>query len=211
MSRTLVTVKSLLKQVRDAGVVQIVNDALITPAAAEWLATNHLQVRRSERAAQANDTAPRVHLIGDVANAKCRALLPMLDRSIGPVEFHPCQGRREGLLAALRETCAALAECDRRRGVVLVRDGALVSAVANKHPAVRAAIVARPGQLAMLIRDLAINLLIVEHDNVSLQQTRALIEAFVAGRASLDPAIAAALTGSSATKSSECRCQHEDR
>lgn len=211
MSRALVTVKSLLAQMRDGHAVEIVDDALITPAAAEWLATNRVQVRRSRQTVEVKESAPRLHLVGDAGCTRCQTLLSMLDRTVGPVEFRPCQGRREGLLAALKTMCVALAECDRRRGVVLVRDGAVASAVANKHPAVRAAIVTRAGQLTMLVREMGLNLLIIEHDAVSLRQARALIETFAAGRASLEPAIAAALEGIAAPSSPECRCHNADR
>lgn len=222
MSRPLVTVRSLLAQVSNGGAVEIPPDALITPAAAEWLAGNARRVRRPSAAAAPQRTA-RLHLVGDSAHPMCRTLLPMLERALGAVAFSPCHGRREGLIAALRQLCSAVAECPDRRGVVLVREGAIAVAIANRHPRIRAAVVSRPAQLVGLMRELGLNVMVIEQDAVALQQARGMIESFVHGNLAIDPLVAAALAdqpsgaeaaaspGGPAGAPEECRCNHAHR
>lgn len=204
--RPLVTVKSLLAQARAQGAIELAEDALITPAAADWLATTGVPVRRAASGEQTTPREPALYLVGDAAHPTCRTLLPMLERAHGPVTFWPCQGCRAGLVAAVQRTCAALAEDSRRRGVVVVRSSALVSCIANKHPAVRAAIVSRPAQLAGLMREIGLNLLILEHETVSLRQMAGLIDAFLRGATGFDPGVEAALAGGDAPAGGKCGC-----
>lgn len=214
MSRPLVTVKTLLAQARNGNgkVIEIAENAIVTPAAADWLATRGLTVRRvAGEIAAAGE--PVLNLVGDAGNSKCRMLLPMLERSCGGMVFRPCRGHRAGLLEAVRQTCAVVAKDATKRGVVVVRDGAIVTCVANKHPDIRAATVRGPGQLATLLNELGLNLLVLEHSVLSLRQMVGLIETFVRARPQLDPVVEAALSGVAPAGQAvkECACRHAHR
>jgi hypothetical protein len=193
MNRPLVTVKSLLAQARDGREIVLADEALVTPAAEEWLTRCGLPVRRMNAPSDANTLSPTLCVVGDAAHPRLRTLLPMIERRFGPVTFRPCHGHRKGLLAALAQTCDALAGCSRRKGIVIVRDGALSQCVANKREGVRAAIISRPSQLFELVRGLGVNLLILEHESVSLRQMQAIIERFVSMEPSIDPLLELAL------------------
>lgn len=199
--RPLITVNTLTTQLRERGAVELPADALITPAAQDWLRGTRVRVHRVGAATGAGgcdgngavSAPPRVYVVGDAAVPVMQALLPGLERQIPGLRFLPCHGHMAGLMAALHETCTALGGCTRRRGVVIVRNGADVCCVANKYPRVRAAILAAPSALLSLQTELGANLLILERDRMSLQQMRAAIERFVAGPAHVSPVIAEAL------------------
>lgn len=206
MSRPLITVKSLLAAARTDGPIPVAADALITPAAADWLRTSG---RVTETVAPSPPSAsPALHLVGDAAAPFCQALLPLLERALGRVVFRPCRGQRSGLLQALRETGVELAADGRARGVVVVHAGGMAACVANKLPGVRAAVVERPAQLAANLHDFAMNLLILEPPRVALRQALGLIEAFVRTRPEMDPALAAVLAGEAPPAEGSCGCRH---
>ncbi len=193
MTRTLVTVRTLVEQVRTHGRIELPADALITPAARDWLRGTHLRVATRPASASGPPTGPVVYFVGDARQPDVQTLLPMLERSYPRLRFLPCDGHIAGLLAAVRETCVGLGECEERRGVVLVSDGAPLCCVANRFAGVRAAILAAPSALFGLIRELGVNLLILERGRLSLAQIRAAITTFVAGKPHVSPEIAAAL------------------
>lgn len=193
MSRPLVTVKTLLAQARERGALELPEDALVTPAAADWLRGCRLPVRRVGAQTATQEDAPTCYVIGDSADPYLQTLLPQLERRYAGLHFLPCNGNRIGLLAAIRKLCAALAESQRRRGVIVVGQGAIPACVANRRAHVRAAILSQPSELPGLMRELALNVLIIERGRMSLRQAQASIEAFFAGKAALDPVIAAAL------------------
>ncbi len=194
MKRPLITVKSLVSQRRERGGIDLPENALITPAAADWLRSSRVPVRRIA-AAPEQIPEPDRYVIGNEAQPTVQTLLPLLQRRYANLEFLSCHGNMDGLMAALREVCAAVCASPQRRAVVLVRDGAPVSCVANKYPGVRAAILGQPSALFALQRELGINLLILERERTSLQQIRAAIDAFFTTPTSVAPAIEAALQG----------------
>lgn len=198
MNRPLVTVKTLIAASRERGKIELPADALITPAAADWLRGTRVPVRRVDAAGPGRDEAPTVYLIGDAAQPDIQTLLPGLERRYPGLTFLPCHGRRSGLLAAVREMCAGLRQCGRRRGVILVSNGAVPNCVANKHAHVRAAIVSQPSALYALQHELGVNVLVFERGRLSLRQMQATIDAFLTGKTGLDPVIEAALAGATA-------------
>ncbi len=199
MTRTLVTVRTLVEQVRTHGRIELPADALITPAARDWLRGTHLRVATRPASASGPPTGPVVYFVGDARQPDVQTLLPTLERSYPRLRFLPYDGQIAGLLAAVRAACAGLSECSQRRGVVLVSDGAPVCCLANRFAGVRAAILAAPSALFGLIRALGVNLLILERPRMSLAQIRAAITSFVAGRPSIAPEIAAALAATGGT------------
>ncbi len=196
MSRPLITVKTLIAQARHSRTIELPADALVTPAANDWLADCSMPIRRGAaeaEAAEGNGTAARVFLIGDAAHPNIQILRPIMDRLYAPVAFHPCQGHRTGLLQAVDTTCRALATCSQRRAVVLIHNVAIVNCVANKYPNVRAAILPRPSALYGLVNDLALNMLLIENEQMSMRQVQGAIDAFLKADPVLDPAVEAAL------------------
>ena len=194
MNRPLVTVKSLVNQARLRGGVELPDDAIITPAARDWLRSTRVPVTRGG-AAPVYAPAPDRYVIGDAAQPMVQTLLPGLQRQYAGLKFLPCNGCTSGLMAAVHEACAALSASPECRAAVVVRDGASVSLVANKCAGVQAAILGKPTDLLRLQRELGVNMLILERERTSLTQIRAAIDAFFAGPTSIDPVIAAALQG----------------
>ena len=225
MSRPLVTVSALIAQARERGRIELPADALITPAAQDWLRGSRFPVQRTAPQRPAPDDAPTYYLIGDAADPYLQALLPGLERRFPGLRFLPCHGRCEGLLAAIDQMCAGLrcgaacgagaAAAERagraRRGVIIVSSGAIANCVANKHQHVRAAIVCQPSALLPLLRELALNVLIIEKERTSLRQAQGLIDTFFnAAQSAPAPAVAAALAGAGGVTASAplqaCAC-----
>jgi ribose 5-phosphate isomerase RpiB len=208
MSRPLVTVKTLIAQSRAHGAIELPADALVTPAAQDWLRGSRSPVRRVETAGPRRDNEPAFYVVGDTADPYVQTLLPYLERRFVGLTLLACNGCRDGLLAAVREMCERLSESVRGRGVIIVESGAIAGCIANKYAHVRAAIVLQMSALFALQRELGANVAIVEKDRVSLRQAQAIIEAFLTGKMQLEPAIEAAIDGipTSATASQPKLC-----
>ncbi len=195
MSRPLITVKTLIAQSREGTAINLPADAIITPAAQDWLQATRLPVRRNGAGPRVPAASPTVYVIGDAKDPTMQTLLPVLERQHDSLTFLPCQGHLAGCLDAVRRMCEGLSQCSRRRGIVVVRVGGIVSCVANRNPNVRAAVLTRPSDLYGLQKDLGINVLVLERERLSLRQMQASIETFLAARSSVDPAVEAALSG----------------
>ncbi|MBN1513668.1 MAG: RpiB/LacA/LacB family sugar-phosphate isomerase [Phycisphaerae bacterium] len=198
MSRPLITVKTLIAQSREGTAIDLPADAIITPAAQDWLQATRLPVRRNGAGARVPAAGPTVYVIGDAKDPSLQTLLPILERRHDSLTFLPCQGNLAGCLDAVRRMCEGLAQCSQRRGIVIVRAGGIVSCVANRNPKVRAAVLTRPSDLYGLQKNLDINVLILEQERLSLRQMQASIETFLTGKGALNPAVEAVLAGTSA-------------
>lgn len=199
MTRTLITVNTLRTLVREQGRVDIPADALITPAARDWLQGARVPVQYGVQTASPIAVGPTHYLIGDGRKADIQTLVPTLERQYPGLQFRSCEGKMGRLLDVLRQTCEDLATDCERRAVVVVREGASISIVANKYAQVRAAILPRPSDLFTFQRELGVNLLILERERTSLAQMRAAIDALFTGPAELAPVVAAALKGNATT------------
>ena len=196
MARTLVTVNTLLRQAREHGEIVLPADALVTPAAADWLAGARVPVRHAAPDAPptgAPPADPDLYLIGDAAHPTIRTLWPQMQRRWAGATLRPCNGHRAGLLDATLEVGRALGSCANKRAVVVVKSVAIVACVANKCAGVRAAIASRPSAMFGLIRELGINMLLIENERMSVGQMLGLIERFLAGRPAVDPLIERAI------------------
>ncbi|MEW6742371.1 MAG: RpiB/LacA/LacB family sugar-phosphate isomerase [Planctomycetota bacterium] len=193
MSRPLVTVKTLLAQVRDKGRIELPQDALVTPAAADWLQASHLPVSNGRVPQQASAQGPIFYLVGDTSDPCLQALRSLLERRHPTLAFVSCQGCRQGLFDAIDTVAQGLKECSRRRAVLAVSSPAICTCVANKYPHVRAACLTRPSELRALLSELGANVLVLENGSLSLHQMQATIDAFFTGKTSLEPLVEAAL------------------
>lgn len=214
MSRPLVTVNTITTMARTLGRVELPANALITPAARDRLQGSGLTVTwLGADEAPAQRTA--LYLVGDGANPTCQTLVTSLERVLGKVQFWSCNGHRAGLLAALKNATDALAKCSQRRAAVVVRDGGLVSCVANRQAHVRAVVCDKPTRLMGYMRDLAVNLLVLEYERLSLRQMQGMLETFVRSETGIDPVVEAALQGGASShgesKAEGCRCRDAHR
>ena len=182
-------------QSRRGSTIELPADAIITPAAQDWLRATRLDVRRNGAGVSPREADAAVFLIGDARSPILQVLLPTLERTHDGLAFLPCQGHLAGCLDAVRRMCEGLARCGRARGVVVVRAGAIVNCVANRHQKVRAAILTKPSDLYGLQKELGINVLILEPERLSLRQMQATIDAFLQGGSTVHPLVESALSG----------------
>ena len=110
MTRPLVTVNALIRQARADGAITIPENALVTPAAADWLQSTHVPVRQVGAAEPKPDGAARCYLIGNGSGAYVQTLLPRLERRYPTLEFLSCRGDR----SARRRPSSSTTRCTRR-------------------------------------------------------------------------------------------------
>lgn len=208
MSRPLITVNTLVAQVRAEGRVRLPAQALITPAAADWLQGTRVPVERSVVDAAPVPDAPTIYFIGDGGDPYIQTLVTTLERTQPGLRFLTCNNRRECLLAHLETMVRGMAECADRRGVIVVQKGAIAACVANRAPHVQAAILQQPSDLFTLQRELGVNLLIIEKERTAWQQARAAIESFLRGTSAVEPRVATALQRavSATAAAASCTC-----
>lgn len=193
MKRPLVTVKTLTARVRDGEPIGIPENALITPAAEDWLRSAARSVKRVAAESGESEKRGALYIVGDDNTPTIRTLLPLLERSCGKVRMLPCYGKIEGCMDAIEKMCRNLAECNRRRGVVVVGIASIAACVANKFPWVRAATIAKPSELFDLQHRLGANALAIDPSQFSLRQLQATIESFARDDSAIEPVIEAAI------------------
>lgn len=206
MGRPLITVNRLLTMARQ-GAIQLPTDAIITPAARDFLRDSHTNIQQVD-AQPAIPSLPTRYMCGDQRSLLLKALLPAYERDNQKLVFHSCDGQVDKLLAGLSEICSGLSACDQRRGVVLVERVSLVGVVANKYPKVRAASATTSAELFDLMRELDLNLLLLNPVHISHHQIRAMIDLFFGGKTGMCPTIEAALDGLSSRvdEPTPCKC-----
>lgn len=189
MKRPLVTVKVLVALARNGGPIEIPDGALITPAAEDWLRGATRSVKRVAATRKSASPKATLYIVGDDKAPTVRTLLPLLERSQGKVRMLSCHGNIDGCMLAIEDMCLRLAECPRRRGVVLVGITGIAACVANKFPLVRAAVLSKPSSLFDAQRRLGANALIIDPGRFSLRQMQATIESFAVGSSESEPAV----------------------
>lgn len=209
MGRPLITVNSLLAMERHGEIV-LPADALITPAAQDFLLGTRTPVRHVDAQPVISDQ-PKRYFCGDVHCPLIKTMLPGLQREYPNLAFSSCEGQVGVLLPSLTRICSGLSECNQRRAVVVVERTALVSCFANKYPKIRAAVAESPVVLFDLMRELELNLMILNPAKLALRQIRAMIDTFFAGKTSMAADVQAAF-GDAASNLAEgtavtaCKC-----
>src|SRR2546421_504442 len=136
MSRPVITALMLEDLRRSGKEVRLPKDALITPAARDWLKTSGMPVTWEEAATR----APRsLAVVMDHSLPELRPIRTMLDRDGGLVEVIEPVGGASGTAAATRRLCGKVSRKEAAKGIVFAQDGCVSLCVANKHRGIRAA------------------------------------------------------------------------
>lgn len=189
MSRPLVTA-ILLEEMRRAGAeIRIAREALITPAARDWLKENAVPVTWDD-GTKAKRTLATVM---DPALPELRTIRTLLDRRGGLADVIEPVGGRTGIASATRRLCGKVFRREVSKGVVFVQDGAMPVCIANKHVGIRAALGVNVPFVEEACRELGINVLVIEYPTQTTYQMKQMIDRFLAGATAPRPETAAAI------------------
>ena len=198
MSRVVISANLLDDLRREGRDIAIPRSALLTPAARDWLREAAYPVAWIDEQAGPGKNAT-VGVVGDFAQPALRSLRIELDRLAGGVErFESPDSSPTGgsLLPALGKLCRAVQGGKPGRGVVFVEDGAIAACVASKFRGIRACVGNGVASTHEAVRDLGINVLVIEPSKRTFHEMRQMIRRLLAesGRPSeaVSQAIAAA-------------------
>ena len=178
MSRTVVTAILLEELYREGHEIRLSADALLTPAARDWIKEHPIPVTWD---ASDDSGAGRLAVVMDPALPELRLMRAILDRRGGLAEvIEPAHGRR-GVAEAVRQLCDALRQKRVAKAVAFVLDGALPVCLANKYPGVRAALGMNLPMAEEAIRSCGANLLVLEYPTLTTYQMRQMVERLMAG------------------------------
>jgi ribose 5-phosphate isomerase RpiB len=181
----------MLEELRRAGgEIRLAKDALLTPAARDWLKEHAVPVTW-EAAAQGH-AGRSLAVVMDSGLSEMRPIRAMLERTGGLAEVIEPVGGRSGVSGATRRLCGKIARREAAKGVVFAQDGALAACIASKHRGIRAALGCSVPMVEEACRQLGINLLVIEYPRQTTWQIRQMIERLVAGPTS-PPAETAAM------------------
>jgi len=175
VGRSVITA-GMLEDLRRSGVeIRLCKEALITPAARDWLRDHRLPVTWTDgdRGVAGNRC---LAVVMDIALPEMRAVRAVLERSGALAEVIEPVGGRNGVLAATRELCERIACGAVAKGAVFTPDVAIPVCIANKHPGVRAALGTSVAAVEDACRELAANLLVIEQQRATTWQIRQMID-----------------------------------
>ncbi len=196
MSRVIVTAQMLEELQRAGRQIELPRDALITPAARDWLKDRAVPVMWQGGNGGTAANGGGMPVVIDLKVPMMRSLLMTLERSLGAVETIDPSDKAGGPVAAVRKLCAGVAAGRSARGIVFAEDGSLPVCLANKTKGVRAALGISLPSVEQAVRQFAINVLVIEPAHQTLHQVRQMVERFVslrpgdAARAALEAIVA---------------------
>jgi hypothetical protein len=191
MARPLVTAIQLEDLRREGAEIRLRKDALITPAARDWLKEHAVPVTWVEPESAGGKGSLAV--VMDPALSEMRMVRTMLDRAgwLGDV-IEPVGGR-SGIVAATRRLCGRITRREVLKGVVFAPDGPVPVCVANKHVGIRAALGVNVPMVEEACRELGLNLLVIEYPTQTTYQMKQMIERLVNGPTAPKPETMAAI------------------
>ncbi|HSW45633.1 MAG TPA: RpiB/LacA/LacB family sugar-phosphate isomerase [Phycisphaerae bacterium] len=191
MSRAVVTAKMLDDLLRSGTPIVLAKGSLVTPAAKDWLKEHKVPVTWQDTPTCSGRS---LAVVLDPKVPELRAMRIMLDRAGGLVDvIEPAPGMAT-IAAAARRLCGKIRRGEVAKGVVFAADGAVPVCLANKIPGIRAALGACVPTVEEAIRELGINLLVIEYPRQSPYLMRQMVERFAAGRTMARPEVAAMIS-----------------
>jgi hypothetical protein len=157
---------------RQGQAIRLPGDALLTPAARDWIKEHPVPV---EWADESDSPAGKLVAVLDPAVTELRLMRSMLDRDGGLVEVIEPGPGYAGVIGATRQLCDRLLQNKAAHGVLFVQDAALPLCIANKHAGVRAAMAVSVPFVEEAARSLGINVLILEYPGLTTYQMKQMV------------------------------------
>jgi len=189
MSRPVITAILLEDLHRDGHELRLPADSLLTPAARDWMKDHPVPVAWEDEA----DGTGQLAVVMDPSRQELRLMRTMLDRQGGLAEVIEPESGRNGMVAATRQLCGAVAGGRVAKGVLFVQDGALPVCLANKHRGIRAALGLNVPTVEDACREIGINVLVLEYPTLTTYQMKQMIDRLREGAASAPAETSAAI------------------
>lgn len=190
MARPVVTAIMLEDLRREGAQIRLRRDALVTPAARDWLKEHAAPVTWVEPGSETSQG--RLAAVMDASLPELRMVRTILERAGWLGELIGPGPGAAGLATAVERLCEMVLQRQAARGVVFVQDAALAVCLANKHAGIRAALGVNLPSVEEACRAVGINVLVLEYPRLTAYQTRQMIERLMSGPASA-PAETAAM------------------
>jgi hypothetical protein len=154
----VITAEILQHHVQRGQRLRIAARSLLTPSARDWLKAQGIECLRGGPNTSAARGKGRRQVLVSTVTAPVRSLIQSLPRE-WPDWKHQLLGQADELLdAGVRAICTSEADL-----LVAVTDrAAMVACRANRHPAVRAAVLTSAAELPALADSLGVNLLVID-------------------------------------------------
>lgn len=182
MSRIVVTAQTLEDWLRAGRVIELPRDALITPAARDWIKEHDAPVTWCDAGPASGVVPGGAQIVIDLTVPMLRSVLATLERTLGTVETIDPSAKAGGVIPAVQALCTNVKGGQASRGVIFCDDGALAVCIANKCAGVRAALATSVPAVEQAVRQLAINVLVLEASQQTMHQVRQMVQRFVSLR-----------------------------
>ncbi len=191
MSRPVVTAKMLDDLLRSQTPIVLAKGSLVTPAARDWFKEHAVPVTWQDTP---DNRGRSLAVVMDPKVPELRMMRTMLDRAGGLVDvIEPTVGAG-AMAAATRKLCSRIRRGEASKGVVFAGDGAVAACVANKFAGIRAALGACVPMVEEAVRELGINVLVIEYPHQTPYLMRQMVDRFAAGRTMPRPEVAAMIS-----------------
>lgn len=198
MNRSVITANALEDWRREGREIRIPRDALLTPSARDWI--RHAACPIAWLDVRADGDGATLGVAGGLSLPSLRCLHTELERTAGDVRVFETEGNRRKLIRALGRMCSAIQRGELTRGLVLVEDGAVSACVANKYRGIRACMGTGVIATDAAIRELGVNVLIIEYPQRTFHEMRQMIRRLVSGPGRTDKAVSQAIATAEASE-----------
>jgi ribose 5-phosphate isomerase RpiB len=181
MSRIIVTAQLLTDLHRAGKTIVLPRNALVTPAARDWMRENPVPIEWQEPTTDAQATGQLLAVI-DLTAAMHRSLLSALERGLGTIDTIDPSEKAGGIVAATTKLSQRVADGSTKRGLVFTDDAPLACCVANKHRSVRAIVAQSPADVEQAVRQFAPNVLVVAPAQQTVFEVKQMVDRFVRTR-----------------------------
>ncbi len=190
MPRELITANMLEQWAAGGKEIVIPRDALITPAAQDWLRHAKVPVRRASE----DKPAATYGLAAEFDQAMIRSTAAAIEDAAGPYRrFEMTSGKGRDALVAAIELCAAVATKEIDRGIVLSNHPDSICVLANKLPDVRAMVGTSWQSVESATQAVGINVLILPPAARSYHEIRQIAGRFLRCQRRLTPSLEKAI------------------
>jgi len=191
MSRQVVTATWLEDLHRSGGEIRVAADALITPAAKDWIKDKAVPIQYLQETSNGRANGPFGLVLNEQQTVQ-RSIAMNLESKFGNGQRFLIDQDWPSVVTGLRQLCGAIQRETFSHGIVLAEDGTLPVCLANKQKGIRAAAAGSLSAVTEAIRTVGINVLVIEMPNQTYHQIRQIVGRFLKSSGQLPGALVGA-------------------
>jgi ribose 5-phosphate isomerase RpiB len=188
--KLIVTARQLEDQIKSSGQVKLPRAARLTPLAADWIKAKRVKVQYDDAPVAATPTAATSAPAGttlwwcDGPCGAAKGAIMTLSREIGLAELPVPQDAKQ-IVRAIKHLAAEIMAGRATAGVLVVKTGAPAVVFSNRCPSIRAVLGTCLDAVEQGVRQVAANVLIVEHPYQTMSQMRNMVSRFAKAKREL--------------------------